>query len=275
MSAPKRITKKKVFDEDGEKSEDPVPQSTPPSKTQTPKVITDIPKDTPNNNTLQLFHCKQHQSESIHCPHTIIVATSKDNAAKLLTSYLASIFGRSSPVQESAINTFGVQSPGVVILSIGLGELNNPKITAESIPYIRGDTSNATDPSQLRHFYCNTHYTSSTTPAASLIKAKDESEASVFLMNALKDIGIDPDMNSEMMIRPIDMENPNVIPLIPIMEVEEQIQPQRSTYKRERNEHISFPELEPATKYSHIPAEYGAGVFGMDSSSGLKWDIYH
>lgn len=160
---------------------------------------------------LPIFYSHKHYTEDVCNPHTIIVARDHSHARELLINELKRKYGRhhEKSFEDLHLANSPLGEPGVAILSIGLGELPiKQKKEFESTPIIRPYKSEASHPSEWKLFYCNSHYTSSITPAASIMIAKSSDEAALFLMQLLTEMSVTE--NPDLMVLPIDRTTPSV-----------------------------------------------------------------
>lgn len=200
-------TMKDLFDFDLVPSIHVAPPTTPQL---TPKQVTVKPTETPTP-SLKAFYCKDHYWEDACHPNTVIIASGEKDAYSLLVTNLHSVFGRdkvgSNP--KITLTSLPIDSPGVCILSIGLGQARDCDASKyKSRPIVKQYKSESNSNDALKIFYCNSHYSSSTTPAASIMVAKDKNEATLFLLQLLSEMRLPDSRNT--MIYPIDTLTPSV-----------------------------------------------------------------
>jgi hypothetical protein len=213
----KKILKRKVVEPTTDEQEEPHEDSQMrlEEHEKKPEEVAKKPKEEPQKDVklFNVFYSNKHYNEDPCAPHTLIVADNNGHAGELLFRDLRQKYGSAKErmLGSSSIFACPLDSPGVAVLSIGLGEL--PKRKEVRLPHIVNYKSKAIHSSEWKLYYCNTHYTSSVTPAASIMIAKDPDEAALFLLQALGEIGAKD--NDDMMIYPVDRTTASVYLLCP------------------------------------------------------------
>lgn len=193
----------------GDQLADILQTTTAPQK-DLPVAVVATPKTaqepTPKKKEMNVFYCKDHYWEDACSPHTLVVAEDLQKASAILQEELAKVFPSTKP-QQFNFTKLPLDGPGVAILSIGLGQLTLANKNYSVRP-IKKDYKSEGNMAEWKLFYCNSHYSSSTTAPASVILAKDRSEAALFLLQLLSEIGTPESRDT--MIYPIDMLQPSV-----------------------------------------------------------------
>lgn len=153
-----------------------------------------------------LFYSKDHYWEDVCKPQTLVVAKSLKDAEVLLTNEIKSFYTESAAnMKRTPLIVFPMDTPGVCILSIGLGELHEAYEQYKDRPIVFPFKSESNN---TKVFYCNTHYSSQVTHPVSVIIAGDNEEATYFMLRALKELGAKD--TRELEIIPVDMTNERV-----------------------------------------------------------------
>lgn len=213
-----------------------------------------------SSSRLNAFYCNDHYWDGIGKPHTIIIAAGLNEADAILDQYIKEKYPTQTNLVKPNIAYLPINQPGVAVLSIGLGELglsDEKKEKFQHRPIVENHKSQATQ-ANAELYYCNTHYTSSVTPAASVIIAKDSGEAVEFMLKVLKSIGTGP--SPDLMVYRINQTTPGVHFLVKSEEEEDDL-PMRDDYMMiQSTGNMSFNE---PPMWGHVE-----GAINMDDDLG-------
>lgn len=159
-----------------------------------------------NNNSFKIFYTTKHYWEDACPPHTLVVARNEEEARQTLIKDLHSAFKEVEiRLGKQIFEQFPLQGPGVCVLSIGLGEIQNISDEFSNRPIIRSYDSESSN-GRYNYYVCTSHYTSVVTPAASVIMARSNEEATLFMLKLLKEIGT-PETR-DLIVNKVEMTNP-------------------------------------------------------------------
>jgi hypothetical protein len=169
-----------------------------------------------SNRKLSIFISREHPWAMPYPPCTLVVAEDKDSAASMIINELISLRNKDYDMMIEKIHTVITPMPpiqhGVLIFSIGLGGVDIPErdmyTTRPIIEYMKSEKSC----NNTRLYYCNSHFTSQATPAATLIVASDGDEAMNFMLQKLKSMKLPFSRETE--VKEIDITKKGVYFLI-------------------------------------------------------------